>query len=167
MASRLAGERGVELANLAEATIRSVVQGIVGVALIQSILAGLGFMVVGLPAAGLWALLVLVGAVVQLPVTLVIIPPVLIVFSQASTPVAVAFTIWCVFVSLIDNVLKPLLFGRGAQVPTLVIFVGAIGGMLAMGILGLFVGAVVLALGYQILAAWLAEETATAATADA
>lgn len=124
-------------------------------------------MVVGLPAAGLWALLVLVAAVVQLPVVLVLVPPVIIVFSTAGTGASVVFLIWCVFVSLIDNVLKPLLFGRGAQVPTLVIFVGAIGGMLAMGIIGLFVGAVVLALGYQILAAWLAEETPEAtASAD-
>jgi predicted PurR-regulated permease PerM len=162
-ASRLSGDRGLELAALAEGTIRSVVQGILGVALIQSILAGLGFLVVGLPGAGLWALLVLVAAVVQLPVALVMILPVLVVFSAESTGVAVAFLIWSLLVSLVDNVLKPILFGRGARVPAIVIFLGAIGGMLAMGIIGLFVGAVVLALGHQILMGWLSEEGPEAA----
>jgi predicted PurR-regulated permease PerM len=77
------------------------------------------------------------------------------VFANASTPVAVVFTIWAVFVSLIDNFLKPILFGRGAQVPTLVIFIGAIGGMLTSGIIGLFTGSVILAVGYTIFRAWL------------
>lgn len=152
---RVAGPKGAELAQLANATVRSVVQGIVGVAIIQGVLAGIAFMVAGIPAAGLWAMLVLVAAVVQLPVALVMVAPILLGFSILSTPVAVVFTIWCVAVSLVDNVLKPILFGRGVQVPTIVIFVGAIGGMLTMGIIGLFVGAVVLALGYEILGAWL------------
>ena len=156
-AGRLAGEQGVELAGVAHATVQSVVKGIVLVALIQSLLAGLGFIAVGLPAAGLWAVLVLIAAVVQLPVFLVLIPPVAIAFSSSSTAVAGVFAVWCLVVSLLDNVLKPILFGRGAKVPTVVIFVGAIGGMLAMGILGLFIGAVVLALGYEIFRTWVAE----------
>ncbi len=152
---RLAGRKGAELARLANATVSSVVQGIVGVAVVQGVLAGIAFIVAGIPAAGLWAMLVLVAAVVQLPVALVMVVPVLLSFSILSTPMAVVFTIWCAAVSLVDNFLKPILFGRGAQVPTIVIFVGAIGGMLTMGIIGLFVGAVVLALGYEILRAWL------------
>jgi predicted PurR-regulated permease PerM len=152
---RLAGPKGAELAGLANATVRSVVQGIVGVAIVQGVLAGIGFIVAGIPAAGLWAMLVLVAAVVQLPVALVMVAPILLGFSILSTQMAVVFAIWCVAVSLVDNFLKPILFGRGAQVPTIVIFVGAIGGMLTMGIIGLFVGAVVLALGYEILRAWL------------
>lgn len=157
LASRLAGPRqGPVLAELARATVSSVVQGIVGVALIQAILAGIGFIAADVPGAGLWALLVLVAAIVQLPVALVVIPPILLVFSDATTSVAILFTAWCVFVSLIDNFLKPILFGRGVSVPTLVIFVGAIGGMLSMGIIGLFLGAVVLGLGYELLNAWLA-----------
>jgi len=159
-AVRLAGVRGNEFAELATATVRSVVQGIVGVAIIQALLAGLGFVVTGVPAAGLWALLVLVSAVVQLPVAVVMLPPVLLVFSSASTTAAVAFTVWCLFISLLDNVLKPILFGRGVKVPTLVIFIGAIGGMLSMGIIGLFLGAVVLALGYEILGAWMSDADA-------
>ena len=165
-ATRIAGARGPEFATLVRTTISSVVQGIVGVAVVQAILAGIGFIVVGVPAAGLWALLVLIAAVVQLPVTLMVIPPILLVASSdAGTGVTVAFTIWCLFASLIDNVLKPLLFGRGVKVPTLVIFLGAIGGMLSMGIVGLFLGAVVLALGYELFIAWLgeADEDGTAA----
>jgi predicted PurR-regulated permease PerM len=162
--SRLVGERGAEFAELAQSTVRSVVTGILGVALIQALLAGLGFIAVGLSAAGLWALLVLVAAVAQLPVVLVMIPPVLLVFSSESTGVALAFLLWSLLVSLIDNVLKPVLFGREARVPTLVIFVGTLGGMLAMGIIGLFVGAVILALGYEILRAWLAEDGVSEAT---
>ena len=100
-------------------------------------------------------MLVLVAAVVQLPVVLVMVAPVLLGFSTLSTPMAMVFATWCLAVSLLDNFLKPILFGRGVQTPTIVIFVGAIGGMLTMGIIGLFVGAVVLALGYEILRAWL------------
>ena len=156
LASRLAGEvRGPEFAALANATVQSVVQGILGVALIQTTLAGLGFMLVGIPAAGLWALLVLVAAVVQLPVFLVMLPPIFLAFSSMGDAAAVVFTVWCVAVSLVDNFLKPILFGRGVEVPMLVIFMGAIGGMLSMGIVGLFLGAVVLALGYELFMAWL------------
>jgi predicted PurR-regulated permease PerM len=155
IAARLAGDRGPELADLAGATMRGVTRGIIGVAMIQAILAGFGFIAVGLPGAGLWALLCLVFAVVQLPVALFMTPIVIYVFTSASTLVAVFFLAWAIFVSLIDNVLKPLLFSRGARVPTLVIFVGSIGGMLSMGILGLFVGAVVLSVGYEVTRMWL------------
>ena len=166
-ATRLAGPRGPELATLATATIRSVVQGILGVAVIQTLLAGLGFLVAGVPAAGLWALLVLVCAVVQLPVALVLIPPILLVFASSSTLAAVVFTVWCAFVGLVDNVLKPLLFGRGVEIPMVVIFLGAIGGMIALGIIGLFLGAVILALGYELFMSWLDEaESANASTPD-
>jgi predicted PurR-regulated permease PerM len=157
-AVRLAGlDRGRELVEIGRTTIKGVVQGIIGVALIQALLAGLAFSIADIPAAGVWSLLVLVFAIVQIPVTLAVLPPIALAFSMLSTPFAIAFTVWCVVVALLDNVLKPLLFGRGAQVPTLVVFLGAIGGMLAMGIVGLFLGAVVLAVGYQLLNAWLAE----------
>ncbi|MBW2294157.1 MAG: AI-2E family transporter, partial [Deltaproteobacteria bacterium] len=100
-------------------------------------------------------LFVLVAAVVQIPAGLVMVPPIMIVFSTASTTVAIVFTAWCVFVSLADNVLKPMLFGRGVELPMIVIFLGAIGGMLTMGIIGLFVGAVVLGVGYELFNAWI------------
>jgi len=157
LATRLAGPRGPEFARLANATVKSVVQGIVGVAVIQTFLAWLGFGLAGVPFAGLWALLVLVAAVVQLPVALVMVPPVLIVLAESGSGTVLLFGLWCAFVALLDNVLKPILFGRGAKVPTLVIFLGAIGGMLAMGLIGLFLGAVLLALGYELLRAWLGD----------
>ncbi len=159
-ASRLAGpERGPEFANLAYATIQSVVNGIVGIALIQSLLAGLGFILSGIPGAGLFALLVLVAAIIQFPVIVVMILPIALAFSTLETGPASFLTAWCIFVSLIDNFLKPLLLGRGVQVPMVVIFLGAIGGMLSMGIVGLFMGAVVLALGYELFMAWLGPAT--------
>jgi len=155
IASRLGGERGMQLMDLAQATVRGVARGILGVALIQSLLAGIGFLAVGLPAAGFLALLCFLLAVVQIGPILVLIPSVIYVFSTSNSVTAVVFLVWCVFVALIDNVLKPLLLGHGAKVPMVVIFVGAIGGLLASGIIGLFVGSVVLALGYSLLVAWL------------
>lgn len=153
---RLAGaERGAGLVELTNSTIRSVVQGIVGVALMQALLAGVGFGVASIPAAGLWALLVLVAAVVQLPIFLVMIVPVMLGFGTLSMGGAIALAVWCALVGLVDNVLKPILFGRGIETPSLVIFMGAIGGMLTMGIVGLFLGAAVLALGFEIFMAWL------------
>jgi len=158
LSQRLAGERGEELTALARSTVTNVATGIVGVAILQAVLAGLGFVAVGLPAAGLWAVLVLLFAVVQLPIPIVMIPIVVYVFANASTPVAVVFAIWAVIVSVIDNFLKPIFFGRGAKVPTLVIFIGAIGGMLTSGIIGLFTGSVILAVGYAIFRSWIGAE---------
>ena len=152
---RLSGDRGVEFANIAEATVRSVARGILGVALIQSVLAGLGFLVMGVPAAGIWALLCLVLAVIQIGPTLVLIPIVVYVFSVADPVPASLFMIWCIFVGVIDNILKPILLGRGVKVPMIIIFLGAIGGFIAWGIIGLFVGAVILTLGYELFVAWL------------
>lgn len=158
IATRLAGDRGADFADLAEATVRSVAQGILGVALIQSLLAGIGFLAVGLPGAGLWALLCLLFAVVQIGIGLVVVPIVIYVFYTADTLTAVLFLIWCTPLTVLDNILKPLLLGRGVNVPMVVIFVGAIGGFLTSGIIGLFVGSVILALGYTLFIAWLAED---------
>jgi len=161
IAARLAGERGAEFADLAGATVQSVAQGIVGVALIQAFLAGLGFLAAGVPGAGLWALIGLLLCMVQIGLLPVALPAVIYVFWTAEPLVAVLFTIWTVLVSLLDNVLKPLILGRGVRVPTLVIFLGSIGGFLSAGIIGLFVGPVVLVLGYTLFRAWL-EEAPTA-----
>ena len=155
VAERLAGARGVEFAQLAEATIRSVTRGILGVALIQSLLAGLGWLAVGIPGAGLWALLALVLATVQVGIFPLTIPTVIYVFYHADTLTFVLFLGWMLFVSSVDNILKPLFLGRGVKVPMAVVFIGAIGGLISSGIIGLFVGAVVLVLGYKLLLAWL------------
>lgn len=154
LANRIFGDRGPEFEQLAGSTIRSVTTGILGVALIQTVLAALGFLVAGLPGAGLWAIVFLVAAVLQVG-TLVLIPAVIYIFATASVTKAVVFTVWCLIVALIDNAVKPLLLGRGVAVPIAVVFLGAIGGFVAMGIIGLFVGAIVLAVGYKLLIAWL------------
>jgi predicted PurR-regulated permease PerM len=163
LANRLFGEQGPEYQHLVGATIRSVTFGILGVALIQSALAAVGFLVMGLPGAGLWAVVFLFAAVLQMG-GLVLIPAVVYAFAISTTAGAVIFLVWCVFVGVIDNVLKPLLLGRGVAVPMAVIFLGAIGGFIAMGIVGLFVGAVVLSVGYKLFLAWI-EERAGAETA--
>ncbi|HZR63956.1 MAG TPA: AI-2E family transporter [Terriglobales bacterium] len=154
IAERLFGDRAAEFETLAGATIRSVTTGILGVALIQSIFATLGFLIMGLPGAGLWGLIFLFAAVLQVGIV-VLIPAAIYAFAIASTSKAVMFLIWCAIVALMDNVLKPLLLGRGVAVPIAVIFLGAIGGFVAMGIIGLFLGAVIVSVGYKLFLAWL------------
>lgn len=165
IARRLSPERGDELVELTAATVQSVTRGILGVALIQSVLAGVGMLAVGVPAASLWALGVFLLAIVQVPTLVLLLPIAAYVFSTSSTLVAVLFLIWSVVVGSCDNVLKPMLLGRGVDVPMLVIFVGAIGGFILNGIIGLFVGAVVLAVGYTLLRTWL-EDAPPAAAAE-
>jgi len=154
LAVHLFGNKGEEFEALAGATIRSVTAGILGVALIQSLLAGLGFLVIRLPGAGLWTALFLIAAVLQVG-GLVLIPIVIYVFATVATAQAVVFLVWCIVVALTDNVLKPLLLGRGVPVPIVVVFLGAIGGFLAIGIIGLFIGPIVLSVGYKLFLAWL------------
>ena len=155
VATRLAGDNGPALTNMTEKTIRSVAIGVLGIATIQSILGGVGMVVAGVPAAGLWALLILILAVIQLPPLLVLGPAAVYVFSSASTVTAVVFLIWAIIVSGSDTFLKPLLLGRGVDAPMLVILLGAIGGMMMSGIIGLFLGAVILAIVYQLFVTWL------------
>lgn len=157
IARRLAGEGGPQIVDLAVDTIRSVVKGVILVALIQGLLAALGLAVAGVPGVGLWALLVTVVAIIQLPPLLVLAPLCVYVFQNNSVVIASAFTIWSVLVSLSDSFLKPMLLGRGLQVPMLVILIGAIGGMLRSGVVGLFIGPVILAIGYALFTAWIAE----------
>ncbi len=156
---RLAGERGANFVELAAATVRSVAQGILGVAIIQAVLGGLGCLVAGVPGAGLWALLVLLVAVVQLPPLLILGPIIVYVFSASSTITATLFAIYSVLVSISDPFLKSLLLGRGVDVPMLIIFIGAIGGFITSGIIGLFVGAIVFTAGYKLFLRWLEEDT--------
>lgn len=158
VATRLAGDKGAEFAKLAESTVRSVTRGILGVALIQSTLIGLGFLVMGIPGAGLWALLCLILSVIQVGPFPVVLPVLIYVFSAYDTVPAVLFLIWSILTGSIDNILKPILLGRGVEVPMAIIFIGAIGGFISSGIIGLFVGAVVLVLGYGLFLAWLKEE---------
>ena len=153
--ARIAGDQGESLRVLSVATVRSIAVGVLGIAIIQAIGAGIGIALVGLPAAGLWALIVLVLAVVQLPPLIVLLPLSIYVFSIESTTVAIVFLIWSTIVAFSDVALKPLLLGRGVDAPMLAVLLGAIGGLLLAGAIGLFVGAVVLSLSYKLFRLWL------------
>lgn len=157
-ASRLAGPQGDDFVRLTVMTIRSVFQGVLGIAVIQAALAAVGFLLIGVPGAMLWALLVMILAVMQLPPILVVGPVMVWAFATQSTTAAVIFLVYGLFVSISDMFLKPLLLGRGVDVPMLVVLLGAIGGMIMSGIIGLFVGAVVLAVAYQLMMAWLDQD---------
>jgi predicted PurR-regulated permease PerM len=153
----LIGKDGKEITDLSILTIRSVVQGILGIAIIQSVAAGILMLSFGIPGAGLWALLVLFLAIVQLPPTIIMLPVAIYGFSIMSTTAAVIFLILALLVSVADSLLKPFLLGRGVDVPMLVVLLGAIGGMIAFGILGLFIGAVALAIAYKVFQALIDE----------
>jgi predicted PurR-regulated permease PerM len=159
--SRLGGARGEEMVGMFVATVRSVAQRVLGVAILQAAAAGLGMFLAGIPAWGMWTVLVLVLAVVQLPPLLVLGPVAIWYFSAAdSTVVAVVFLVWSIIVSFSDAFLKPLFLGRGVDVPMPVILLGAIGGVMLHGIVGLFVGAVVLAIGYRMFRVWMEDRAA-------
>ncbi|MFV2003922.1 MAG: AI-2E family transporter [Gammaproteobacteria bacterium] len=154
--ARLTNDKsGKEFVDLAKMTIRSVAQGVLGIALIQALLSAAGMAVMGVPGWGLWTLLVLVVAIAQLPPILILGFVIAYVFSVAETTPAVIFLIYCILVSFSDAILKPMLLGRGMSIPMPIILIGAIGGMIASGIIGLFVGAIILALAYELFLAWL------------
>ncbi len=154
---RLAGDRGDQIAELSTATIRGVMLGVVGVAIIQSVLSAVGMIVAGIPVAGLWAVLVLVCAVIQLPPILVLGPVAGWYFTVTDATPATIFLVYSILVSSSDSILKPVLMGRGVDIPMLVILVGALGGMMLSGIIGLFLGAVVVAISYTLFMAWVSE----------
>ncbi len=156
---RLTPQQGEEFLSLAAATIRGVTRGIIGVAILQSLLIGIGLMVAQIPFAGLLTLLCLVLAIIQIGPGLVVFPSIIFAWSTMGTVGALLFTIWMVPMTLIDNILKPILMSQGLPVPTIVILIGVLGGTLVHGILGLFIGPVVLSLGYELLTAWVHNNT--------
>ena len=152
---RLMNENGERTITTTIATIRSVATGVLGVAVIQAILSGAGLLAADIPGAGIWAIVVLILAIAQLPPIIILGPIAAYYFSVADTTPAVIFLIFSIVVSMSDAFLKPLFLGRGMSIPMIVILLGAIGGMLLSGIIGLFVGAIALALGYELLIDWL------------
>ncbi len=128
------------------------------IALIQSLAGGIGMKLIGIPAAGLWALIILMLATVQLPPLLVLGPAAIYAFTIADTGPAVVFLIYSIIVSVSDTFLKPLFLGRGVDVPMLAVLLGAIGGVIYAGIIGLFVGAVILAIAYKVFQALLVHD---------
>ncbi|MDC9724220.1 MAG: AI-2E family transporter [Urechidicola sp.] len=160
--NKLTNGNGKEIMTMCTNTIRSVVKGILLVAIIQAILAYAGFAIVGLSStAGILAFAVLLCAIIQVPVTLVMIPIIIYVFSFADTTPAIIFAIYGIVVSLLDNVLKPMLLAKGLQTPMIVILIGALGGMMLFGILGLFVGPVILAISHRLYTSWVSNEIET------
>ena len=151
-------DQGREFARLSTATIRAVAQGVIGVAFIQAIIVGLALLVAGVPWAGVLALIVLVLSLAQVPALIVTVPAILYIWSSGnySNVAASAYTVLLFVSGLADNVLKPLMLGRGVDAPMPVILLGALGGMATAGILGMFVGATLLALGYQLFMGWVA-----------
>jgi predicted PurR-regulated permease PerM len=149
--------RGPKLQKLATATVRSVVAGVIGVALIQAILLGIGFMLAGIPAPGVLAFIVMFIGILQVPALLVSLPAVAYLWwsGDGSTTSNIVYSVYLLVAGMADNVLKPLLLGRGVDVPMLVILIGAIGGMVSAGLVGLFVGAVLLAVSYQLFVEWV------------
>jgi predicted PurR-regulated permease PerM len=158
IATSLSSTRGAALTDMAIQTIRSVSKGVLGVAIIQTLLAAVGLVAMDIPAAGIWVGVVLVLAIIQLPPIIILGPIAVWVFSVAEPVPATIFAVYMFVVSMADAFLKPLLLGRGVDVPMLVILIGAIGGAITSGIVGLFIGAVILALGYQLLISWMALE---------
>jgi predicted PurR-regulated permease PerM len=157
--------QGEEFAKLSTATIRAVALGVLGVAFIQAIVVGLLLMIAGVPFAGVLALIVLVLGIAQVPALLVTVPVIVYIWMSGDygTVAAVIYTVLLVVAGMLDNVLKPLLLGRGVDAPMVVILLGALGGLATHGVVGMFVGATLLALGYQIFMRWVATNPDTAA----
>ncbi len=158
IATSVAGVRGEEYTRLAIGTIRGVMTGVIGVAVIQSVLATIGMVIIGVPAAGVWGVLILICAIVQLPPILILGPIAAWVFTGHETMPSVLFLVWALAVSASDGILKPVLMARGLDTPMLVILLGAIGGMMMSGIIGLFLGAVIFSITYTLFMAWVNEQ---------
>jgi predicted PurR-regulated permease PerM len=156
--TRIVGpQRGVEFTRLSTATIRAVAQGVIGVAFIQAIIVGICLLIAGVPWAGVLAAIVLVLGIAQVPALIITLPAIGWIWSTGTygTGEATLYSVLLVIAGMTDNVLKPLMLGRGVDAPMPVILIGALGGMAVSGILGMFVGATLLALGYQIFMGWV------------
>lgn len=153
---KLIGQQGEEYTTIAATTVRSVAKGVLGVSLIQSILAGIGMVVADIPFAGLWIVICVILSIVQIGVFPVSIGVMIYIWTTGNTTAAILLTIWMLFVGVSDNILKPFLLGKGTKVPMLIVFIGSIGGFIFSGFIGLFTGAIVLSLGYKLFNAWLA-----------
>ena len=159
IASRIVGPaKGLQIVSLCTSTIRSVAVGVIGIAFIQMFLIGIGFVMLGVPGAGLLSIAVLLLGIAQIPATLITLPVIIYVF--ASGDVSLTNILLCVYLfvaGLVDNVLKPILLGRGTDVPMPVVLIGALGGMVTKGVIGLFMGPVILAVGYVLFWQWVTE----------
>jgi predicted PurR-regulated permease PerM len=154
---RLAGERGDEVVQLAGKAIRGVALGVVLTAFIQAILGGIGLWIAGVPFAAVLTAVMFMLAVAQIGAVPVLVCALVWLWFQGATGWFIALLVWTIIVGSLDNVLRPILIRKGADLPLLLIFAGVIGGLIAFGLLGLFVGPVILAVAYTLLSAWVAE----------
>jgi len=157
---RLTPDRGEEFANLAGATIRAVSRGVIGISVLQALLAGIGLMIAGVPGASLITSAVLIFGIIQIGPTIILAPVVIWSWTAMEPAMALLFTAYMVPVNLLDNVLKPIVMGRGLKTPMLVILIGVLGGTLAYGITGLFLGPIILAVIWELLVVWIREDEA-------
>jgi predicted PurR-regulated permease PerM len=158
MLAHIVPERSQDFVALAGATIRTVAQGVIGVAMLQALLAGIVLKIAGVPNAGVLAFAVLVLAIVQIGSLPILLPVIIWVWTAKDVGAAVLITILLVLVGISDNLLKPVLMGRGLSTPVLVIFIGVMGGTLAHGIVGLFIGPIILAVAWELMMAWTRAE---------
>jgi predicted PurR-regulated permease PerM len=165
--ARLVPHRSQDFVALAGATIRTVSQGVIGIAILQSLLVGVGLKLAGVLGAGVLAFAVLVFSIIQIGSAVVVLPVVIWIWATKDFTPALLITIYLLIVGLADNVLKPLLMGRGLNTPMLVIFIGVLGGTLAHGIVGLFVGPIILAVVWELMMAWIRGDQASPAAPDA
>jgi len=155
--------RGPGIANLCTSTIRAVAQGVIGIAFIQAVLIGIGIVPMGIPGAGLLCLVVLMLGIMQLPATIITIPIIAwVLYTEGPTGTNIIFAIYLFVAGLADNVLKPLMLGRGVSVPMPVVLIGAIGGMVTNGLLGLFIGPVALGVAWELFWRWVDERVPAA-----
>ena len=154
-ARRLAGERGETVVHLAAQAVRGVALGVVVTALVQSVLGGIGLAVAGVPFAGMLTALMLILAIAQIGVVPVLLGALGWLYWMDETAWFIALAIWTVIVGTLDNFLRPILIRKGADLPLLLIFAGVIGGLIAFGVVGIFVGPVMLAVTYKLLEAWV------------
>jgi predicted PurR-regulated permease PerM len=164
--ARLVAQRGQDFVALAGLTIRTVSQGVIGVAILQSLLAGIGLKLAGVAHAGVLAFAILVLAILQIGAAPVLIPVTIWIWATTDFTPALLMTIYLLVVGLADNVLRPMLMGRGLNTPMLVIFIGVLGGTLAHGIVGLFIGPIILAVAWELMMAWIRDDLAEAVSPD-
>ena len=158
IANRLGGVSAENLLEVAVRTVRSVAQGVIGTAIIQGFLSGVGFLIAGVPFAIALGALSFGTAMLQIGTWLVWIPVATWLFHQGEIGWALFTSLLGIIINVLDNVIKPLLIGRGAGVPIWVIFIGVIGGLLTIGFIGIFIGPLVMAAGYSIVMGWLSED---------
>ena len=160
--TRVCGDGGAELLHVAGGTVRGVVYGILGTALLQGVLAGIGFLMAGVPGAMLLGLVTFLVSVLPGGPPLVFLPACIWIFHKGDTGWGIFLVIWGIAVSTVDNFIKPWLISRGSKMPFIIIFFGVIGGAVAFGLIGVFIGPTLLAVGFRLMDEWVKGRKAAA-----